>query len=84
MDRKKLALLTLSYIIWGLIVFAFLKPHNEENYQAYVEVVPTKVNESVAKIEDNNNNKSVASDNNNLSNNVDTPKQDHQDRIVKK
>ena len=83
MDRKKLALLTLSYIIWGLVMFAFLKPRNEEKCQTYVEVAPTKVNESVAKIEDNNN-KNVAGDNNNLPNNVDTPKQDHQDRIVKK
>ena len=83
MDRKKLVLLTLSYIIWGLVVFAFLKPRGEEKYQTYVEVVPTKVNEAVAKIEDNNN-KSVAGDNNNLPNNVDIKKQEYQDRIVKK
>lgn len=77
MDRKKLILLTLSYIIWGLVVFAFLKPRNEEKCQAYVEVAPAKVNED-------NNNKNVADDNNNLPNNVDTQKQEHQDQIVKK
>lgn len=54
MDTKKILLLLLSYIIWGLILFVFLKPNNDKTYQSYIEINSNKLEELLTKTKEIN------------------------------